>query len=248
MRIVFTAFNRPNYMRQVLDTWRLVRGVKDVVLDFHIEPGCPEMEQVCQEASTFATAILHVNQSRMGVQVNPFLAFDCGFEQSDFVILAEDDMVVGTDTLEYFRWAEEKYRDRQDVLGLTAARRQLAGDPPFADAATLAHYGEFWVWGTWRNRWTSMIRPDWKFNYEYNGWDMRLNDYWCRERGMRMLTPNLSRVQHIGREGGIHCMPDMFEALLSPCFLPEAEPQDYFVVGDLWPSVAVAESLSCTTG
>jgi hypothetical protein len=230
LKVVITGFSRPAYMRETIVSWARVRGVAQVGVEFHLEPEYLEVADVCREAP-FPHEV-HISAGHQGVQRNPWKALSHGFESSDFVILGEDDMVVATDTLEYFAWAERKYRDRQDVLGITAARRQAAGDPPTEAAATLAHYGEFWVWATWRDRWENVIKPDWTFNYEHNGWDIRLNDYWCQERGMRMLTPNLSRVQHIGRDGGIHCMPEMFEGLLSPCFVSEVEKQRYFVVGD----------------
>lgn len=226
MRIVLTGYNRPGYMRETIASWARVRGIEEAMVEFHLEPdGHTDLVNICADAP-FPHDV-HIPGQHQGVQRNPWKAFGHGFESSDFVILAEDDMVVGTDTLEYFAWAEEKYRDNHDVLAISAARRNQAGDPPVPAACSLGRYGVCWVWGTWRDRW-DFIGPDWTFNYEYGGWDIRLNDYWCQDQGLLMLTPNLSRVQHIGRVGGIHCMPDMFEGLLSPCFLPEAAPQEYF--------------------
>jgi hypothetical protein len=223
-----------------MESWSYVRGSNKTFFDFHVEPGCLEMERACAYAPGYP--VVHVNGSHLGVQRNPYVAINCAFDcylresssenPDDFVILAEDDMVVGTDTLEYFKWAERKYRNRKNVLGISAARREQAGDPPLAAACTLVPYGVFWVWGTWRDRWQNLIAPDWMFNYEHKGWDWRLDEYWCRERGMKMLTPNLSRVQHIGREGGTHVLPSLFEGLLASSFLPDVEPQQYYVVNE----------------
>jgi hypothetical protein len=227
MRIIITGYNRPGYMRETIASWAKARGIERVMTEFHLEPGHPEVETACVSAP-FPHQTFIAGQ-RQGVQRNPWKAASHAFGFSDFVILAEDDMIVGTDTLEYFRWAEGEYRDNPGVLAISAAHRGPACAPPTPAACSLRRQGEFWVWGTWRDRW-DLIGPDWTFDYEHNGWDYRLDGHWCRERGMMMLTPNLSRVQHIGREGGTHCLPGMFEGLLSPCFLPEAGPQAYYTV------------------
>ena len=47
MVVTFTVWNRPHYLRQVLDAWSAVRGIGDAVLEFHCEPGCDEAVDLC---------------------------------------------------------------------------------------------------------------------------------------------------------------------------------------------------------
>jgi hypothetical protein len=228
--IVFTAFNRPNYMYEVLNHWSDVRGISDTILDFHVEPNCPEMQQTCQEAGEFAETVLHVNESHQGVQRNPFNAINCGFTHGsapdDFVILAEDDFIVSTDILEWFAWARQEFYDDPRVLCVSATQHESHGG---LDQSLFVPWFPGWVWGTWRDRWENLIAPDWTFNYEHNGWDWRLTNYWCGEKGMVCVSPALSRSQHIGECHGVHTIPgDWFRDQQSKCFVPEVPSQVYY--------------------
>jgi hypothetical protein len=228
-RIVFTGNDRPEYMRRTLESWAKVRGVGDAMLDFHLEPGHPEVLSVCTGVG-FAEWTVHLNNTRLGVQANPFHAIWCGFNSvpepkpHDFVILAEDDFVVGADILEYFAWAQEEFYLDKRVISVSATQFEAQGE---ADEVLLVRGWTGWVWGTWRDRWETMIAPDWTFNYEHDGWDRRIIDYWCGERGMVTAVPALSRSQHIGQYGGVHTVPAAFEEHTSRCFMPGLEPQQY---------------------
>lgn len=226
MRVVITGFNRPEYMRQTIASWAKVRGIENVPVEFHLEPGHPEVWEVCADAP-FPSAV-YVAGEHQGVQRNPWKAANHAFRSSDFAVLAEDDIIVGADTIEYFLWAEEEFRFRDDVLAVSAAN-QGAGDP--ADLAAVSAECRFsgWVWGTWKDRW-KFIGPDWTFNYEHRGWDYRLNLYWCQEERYRTVVPHMSRAQHIGQYGGTHCTPGQFEELQSRCFVPDAPPQQYRII------------------
>ena len=232
--VAFTAFNRPHYMSQVLESWSYVRDVSEAHFDFHVEPGCREMETVCSYAPRTGSSV-HVNGSRLGVQRNPFAAINCAFDrylresafekQDDFVILAEDDFIVSTDILEWFSWAQQEFYEDQRVLCVSATQHEKQGDE--AQSLFLPWFPG-WVWGTWRDRWQNLIAPDWTFDYEHRGWDWRLTDYWCKEKGMVCVAPAVSRTQHIGEHGGVHTIPGQwFLDQQSRCFEPEIPPQQY---------------------
>jgi hypothetical protein len=228
--IVFTAFNRPLYLSQTLESWSHARGISETLLDFHIEPGCTDVDEVCEDVD-FASTVLHVNPTRLGIQRNPFNALNCGFawqespSASDFVILAEDDFVVSTDTLEWFAWArEEFYHDERVML---VSSNQYEEQPGGLAQSLLIPWFPGWVWGTWRDRWES-IAADWTFEYEHNGWDWRITDHWCGEMGKVCVVPAISRSQHIGEYHGVHTIAGTwFREQQSKCFQPEVPPQVY---------------------
>lgn len=213
-------------MKQVIESWAAARGIQDIVTEFHLEPGYPEVESVCR-AAPFPHEV-HVNETRLGVQKNPWKAAGHALQSDDFVVLAEDDIIVGTDTVEYLRWAEKEFRYRDDVLAVSAAQGVLK-EPGLYSAVAVERRFSAWVWGIWKDRW-NLVGPDWKFNYEYKGWDYRLNFYWCQEQGYKTVIPHVSRAQHIGKYDGEHCLPEQFDSLLSACFVPDIGPQQYFVV------------------
>jgi GNT-I family protein len=233
--VVFTAFNRPAYMRETLRSWGKARCSTIAFFDFHVEPGCPEMEEACYAPAPWIRTV-HVNQVMQGVQRNPFNAMNCAFDrllrdskfrnEDDFVILAEDDFVVSTDIFEWFDWARREFYADEKVLAVSAAQyeEQPGG---LAQSLKISRFPG-WVWGTWRDRWENLIAPDWTFDYEHNGWDWRLTDYWCKEKGMVCVVPAVSRSQHIGEHGGVHTIPGQpFLAEQSKCFVPEIPPQEY---------------------
>jgi hypothetical protein len=240
--IAMTVNNRPRYLKETLESWSRVRGVGEHLMLFSCEPGCDEATDLCR-AADFAPGVIARNGRRLGVLANPWAAFDRAFCVSadapvlgDFAVLAEDDMIVSADVLEWFTWCQ-RYRDDPGVLAVTAYQRleRPGGLSGAGDAEWDYHGAHFWVWGTWRDRWETVLRDDWDFTYAENGggplqrgWDWRIRNLYVLGRGMRVIAPSLSRVQHIGRNGGTHCTPDQFEGLLSGCFAGlDVPPQDY---------------------
>jgi hypothetical protein len=234
--VAFTVNNRPAYLRETLESWSRVRGIGDTELLFQCEPDCDEAIEVCRSAD-FAPAHYAVNARRAGVLGNPWLALNRAFDWDAFVILAEEDMVVSPDVLEYFTWAQ-RYREDPSVLGVTTYQHHeqpggLAGAGP-ADW-TRDDQWHFWVWGTWRDRWENLLRNSWDLTYTENGggplqrgWDWGFRNRLVIGKGMKMIAPSMCRSQHTGRYGGAHCTPDQFEGLLSPCFAGlDVPPQDY---------------------
>ena len=153
--IAFTVCDRPAYLAWVLESWREVRGIGDAHLIFRCEPGCDEAVALCR-AVDFAETTVTVNPQRYGVLGNPWHALNDGFAVSDFVVLAEEDLIVSEDVLEYFAWCRARYADDPRVLAITTHQYLeqpggLAGVMPQRfDQDPDPH---FWVWGTWRNRW-----------------------------------------------------------------------------------------------
>lgn len=241
MIITFTIHNRPHYLRQTLESWAQVRGIGDADLIFCCEPGCPEAVGICEAVDFGRTSLVAVNSQRLGVLANPWRAFDMAFVHgeihgTDFAVLAEEDLTVSTDVLEYFTWCQ-RYRDDPSVLGVTTYQHHsqpggLAAVGP-ADWARDDQF-HFWAWGTWRDRWESLLRDSWDLTYEENGggicqrgWDWKIRNTLVCGQGMKMIAPSIARSQHIGRDGGVHCTPDQFEALLARGYVQDVPPQDY---------------------
>lgn len=226
MIVAFTVNNRPQYLRETLESWSKVRGIGDCFLVFRCEPDCPEAVEMCQAVDFAASSVIR-NKPQFGVLLNPWAAFDMAFTLSDFAVLAEEDLIVSPDVLGYFTWAQ-RYRDDPSVLGVTTYQHHeqaggLAGAGP-ADWSRDDQW-HFWVWGTWFDRWDTLLRDSWDLAYTENGggpsqrgWDWGFRNRLVIGEGMKMIAPSLSRSQHIGRFGGTHCSPAQFEAVASRCF------------------------------
>lgn len=236
MIVAFTVNNRPQYLRETLESWSKVRGIGSCGLVFRCEPGCDEAGQVCDDVD-FADTFVVRNEQRRGVLGNPWRAFEDGFAFGRFVILAEDDLIVSPDVLEYFTWAQ-RYRDDPSVLGVTTYQHhEQPGGLAAAGPADWSRDDQwhFWVWGTWFDRWDTLLRDSWDLSYTENGggpsqrgWDWGFRNRLIIGEGMKMIAPSLSRSQHIGRLGGTHCSPDQFDAVASRCFAGlDVPPQEY---------------------
>lgn len=213
--LVFTAYNRPQYFTQAINSWNSVRNLRNWRATFHIEPS-PVQNIMMNMASSLRTNVgITVNETLQGVLVNPWNAIDNAFARgADFVVLAEDDVVVSQDTLEFFEWTAVEYATGHNVLCVNAFS-QLGGgrvnqitleDPKFSPL----------VWGIWRNRWFDVVRDTWDKDYSSGnedgseaGWDWNINRIIAAEN-LHLVKPLHSRSDHIGEELGTHMTPDLF--------------------------------------
>ncbi len=232
--LAFTAFNRVEYIRQVVESWNNTRGLRRWRAHFYIEPS-PLQTFVTDAANDIDTAmVVHFNQERQGVLVNPWNALNDRFRDGcDFVVLAEDDVVVSTDALELFEWASEEYKDDQSVLAINLFS-QIGGTSQNA----VKRDGKFspLVWGTWRDRWENILRDTWDKDYSSGnpdgseaGWDWNINRI-LTDQGLDVIKPIQSRSDHIGEFGGTHMTPDLFDSSRGIDFKPARGRQLYVEV------------------
>lgn len=217
LTIGFTAYRRPYYLEESLASWKQVRGVENIDKFLRLDPS----DMLDQQHDIIAKSGLEIevydNPHRFGVMENPYQVLKLGFDRycSDFVILAEEDLVVSTDVLEYFQYCAEEYSP-EEVLGICAFFPNEEGDP----TATFKqeNFG-VWIWGTWSENWYNIIEPGWDHNYSTNngiagqqaGWDWELS-----RTTMRLHRPfvhgAVSRSQHIGQFEGQHMIASDFES------------------------------------
>jgi hypothetical protein len=211
--LVFTAFDRPEYLAQTLDTWNDVRGLASIPASFFIEPS-DLVDSVAELAFTLRTSTtVNINETVQGVLVNPWNALDSAFGNgAEFVILAEDDVVVSQDTLEFFNWASVEYQTT-DVLAVNACSSLGGGRDN--EVYTDAGFNPL-VWGTWTDRWYNVLRDTWDKDYSTGnpdgseaGWDWNINRI-IQAGDWRVVRPVNSRSNHIGEFNGTHTTPESF--------------------------------------
>lgn len=212
--LVFTAYNRPEYLSATIASWNSVRSLKTWNATFYIEPS--EMEEtIVETAMNLDTSVTtYVNPEKLGVLVNPWNALNNAFLRgADFVVLAEDDVVVSSDVLEFFEWASDEYQTAKNVLCLNAFS-QLGG--PKANQIIQVGIFSPLVWGVWRDRWEDYLRDTWDKDYSTGmpdgseaGWDWNINRILVANE-MTVVKPLQSRSDHIGQYQGTHMTPDLF--------------------------------------
>lgn len=230
--LFFTAYDRPNYLLDTLTTWREVRGFHEWDVVFRIEPS-PVMDDIIAiiDELEHPNAKVVVNPHRYGVLHHPWVGFNDLFKKHDFVVRAEDDLLVSDDILEYFEWASLVYEAQPNVAAVIG----YSDEEGEAHGVRLVPKFSPWIWGTWKDRWESFIRDTWDHDYStYNGhpgnqsgWDWNLDTRIYPERGLLSVVPTSSRAQNIG-VFGTHGNAENF--VTSPSFSQRREPGEFHAV------------------
>ena len=227
--------DRPGYLTETLDSWSAVRGLSAWSFRFVVEPGReePRCRAVIGEFARRRVARdvhVEVNVERRGVLANPHHALSTAFATgAGFVVLAEEDIVVADDVCELLAARP----DDPEVLAVCTFSALAAPQPP--DVVADAPFSP-WVWGTWADRWHDLLGPRWfdaaraPHGEGGNGFDfgiVRLQE----ATGLRVLAPLASRSDNIGREGGVHALPEEFEETRASTFVAHREPVRRRVAG-----------------
>jgi hypothetical protein len=231
--LVFTAFNRPGYLQETIASWNEARRLDQWNAKFFIEPSPLQVHTTTAANELRTTVSVQINETRQGVLVNPWNAINDAFSRDvDFVVLAEDDVLVSSDVLEYFEWASETFARDTSILVVNSfstvggsQENKTFVDDVFSPL----------VWGMWRGSWESYLRDTWDKDYSSGkpdgseaGWDWNINRI-LKANSMKVLKPVQSRSDHIGEFGGTHMTPDLFDSSRGADFKLARGRQLYFL-------------------
>jgi hypothetical protein len=157
--VVFTSYNRSDYLQETLRSWRDVANKNGYDFFFKLEPSSMQKKMEKKMISFLSEQRLHGdvinNPERKGVLLNPWEGLNTMFEQGyDFVVLAEDDIEVSDDILHFFDELSERHLRDEEVLAICASNLwSIEADN--ADHTTYFKRSYFapLVWGTWKDRW-----------------------------------------------------------------------------------------------
>ena len=255
--VVCTAYRRPNYLKEVLESWQAARGIGDIH-SFTLALGDPGGDKFMSQLAVFdafrkATGL----GSRGRVKVDSAAAREArGMHRAigeagnhvladpavEFVIFGEEDVAVSTDILEYMAWARAEFAGNERVLCACAHSVGGAGyDEPGAatrdggadqEAVKLLPYFNGWCWGVQRDRWERVLEPNWDWECNSGPRPDQHGYDWSilrtiRQEGFVCTVPDASRSQNIGRFGGWAANPDDFPATQAASFRQEREPVQY---------------------
>jgi hypothetical protein len=212
-----------------------VRGTQHWLFHFSVDPSAELPEQLSlieafsEDLSSEVTVT--VNDQREGVHRNPYLALDHCFKNSQFVVLTEEDFVVSEDVLEYFDQLSDDYQEDVCIATVSARGGDGSNDPSLYE---ITEGSKFNVWGTWVDRWRSVLEPTWDMNYSTfngspgveSGWDWNFSSRVFPSLGMRSVHPLASKSDHIGYHG-IHSTPANFASTQASNFVVSREPRKY---------------------
>lgn len=223
--IVMWAWRRPQYFRKALQSWAQVSGISRVPMTVFLDPSdrTDQLIEIIHEAQDSGALDIsyRINAERLGVLVNPVESAGTLFRENEklqFLIFAEEDLIVSDDVLEYFAWCDKRFRNSWDIL--LACAHTEEGAQADADPAAVKFSSRFrcWIWATWRDRWEKFLEPEWDRDYTHGGWDVNINDRIIPEYGWKTVLPLASRSQNIGKWEGVHADPKDYAGTLNPSF------------------------------
>ena len=131
--VLFTVFNRVDYLKETLDSWLNIDRTQDYDFYFYMEPSdvSDQIEKLIYNFEDKANVNFGIryNESVLGTGGNTWRGFEDLFKKYDFVILAEDDVVVSKDVLRYFDAVEKMYRDDDEIAIISANTKWDTTDP-----------------------------------------------------------------------------------------------------------------------
>lgn len=219
--LLITAYDRLRYFQEVLYSWHSVRQLDEWHVVISIDPSRFTKHMV-EEAEEFihhrglTDVEIVVHEDHLGVYEHPLVMMDRLFAQGyEFVVRAEDDLVVSEDVLEFFEVAAFTYEPSTSVVTAQAWSDDDGRDDVIEKIDRFCP----WVWGTWVDRWFDFVSPAWRIDtgvgIHDRGWDWNLQRAFVRE-GVGAVHPRASRVQNIG-EFGEHGTPANY--VVSPSFM-----------------------------
>lgn len=211
--LFLTAYNRPEYLRDSLTSWESVSDLDGWRFFATVEPS-PKQDEICEILHDFESRVgvgmeVRINPERYGVSRHPWVIFESLFTDGfDFVVRTEDDIVVSSDILRFFRWSSETF-ERDPEIATVNAFNTMTSDPSQPGIVQTSTQFSPLVWGTWRDRWERVIGPTWDHDYStYNGhpgnqsgWDWNLNTRILPKLGLKCAVPSAPRSDHIGVVG-----------------------------------------------
>ena len=206
--ITMCVYRRPEYTRQVLQFLSKCTGINKYTVFISIEKE-PHPDVITVIDSFKNIQIKKVPSSnKLGCNGNTHKALSLGFNDSDYVIHVEDDILLAPDALSYFEWARH-FENHPDVFTVGAWRSSIGWlpeggrpKPPQEDQkVSKQRFFTCWGWATWQNRWQSISEKWTKCADNGLSWDNNLNNL----RGTRTeIVPCISRAINIGDNGGTH--------------------------------------------
>ncbi|HXP89748.1 MAG TPA: glycosyltransferase [Fibrobacteria bacterium] len=199
--IAMPAYNRDDYLQQVLAGLRSNVDLERFFLVTGEEPDCPGTKALFDSVD-WMPVVRTINPRRLGCRGNVLGTIDRAFEFADRAVVLEDDIVPAPDFLSYLLWGLDRFRDDQGVFDIAAYRR-LSEEPPRGDAHLANRVSWFtpWGWATWKDRWTrfrDMVPIPADAPDSWGSWACR----WSVEIAkLQEIRPLVGRAQNIGEVG-----------------------------------------------
>jgi len=164
--ILILAYNRPDYLKKVVDFLRLLDIDK---IYFSIDGPKPgnyidtQLVMKCREIAESAKSWCEVEVlaivENLGCYVGVTTGINWFFKHEDSGIILEDDLVFDSRALEFLTQGLERYKYDLNVGSICAYNHLVTfGESLEKVIGFNVSFPSSWGWGTWRNRWEYLER------------------------------------------------------------------------------------------
>jgi hypothetical protein len=200
--IVFTCYNRPEYLKQTLNQWKKVKKLNEYDIHFSIDYSKEHFKDIyklildfCEEKKFY----IKINRPKLGVLKNTYSILNYVFENNyEFVVIAEDDTLPSIDILSFFEFCNEYYLNKDNILCSCAYSKVDNDNPKYL---TLKPTFDSWLWAISKDKWTLYLKDNWDFDYSFGGWDNKIRNIIMPNNHLYSVYSKNCRVEHIGQIG-----------------------------------------------
>lgn len=207
--IVTTLWRRPEYTKRVFDSISQCFNIEKYTVLAFSEPDCQEVVDLAKKYHFPCKYSLTVNPSKLGCTKNIHQALKAGFDQDDFVILIEDDILLSKDALRYFEHCNTNYKNDANVFTVCGYTKNIPKEKSHHVIKKVPWFTP-WGWATWTNRWEEIDAVISKPNEQRLSWDIITNH---SRKNRTQIEPLLSRTQNIGAKLGTYCPSEEWHAV-----------------------------------
>lgn len=224
--ITSTHYNRPTCTQLMIEHLLKCTNAQDYHVVFFIEPGCPDVAKIINECPLNKT--VHQNTKLLGCWENKKQAINHGFENANYVIHLEDDVLLAKDALLYFEWVDKYCSYSAMVASATAYNTCSAHDYVQGQGTPQSVNTRKWynstAWATWKDR-MDLVK-DW------TGQDKDLLNKLHLTHNMFEVYPFLSRANNIGFiNGETSCAQEILDLVGEMAYAPigRSRTGNYFI-------------------
>lgn len=165
--IISIAYNRPIHIKKSIESIKYAN--RNTKFPYRIYIDGPKSSEdigpsnVEKVARNFGIEYIQMHKNNLGLRGNVFLAISNAFEDYEFIVVVEDDIVLHPSALEFMDYYSKHLNDNKKVGSISLTNT--------LDINPLTNYffrlTSSWGWGTWRDRWKDFAIDE-TIEYELN--------------------------------------------------------------------------------
>lgn len=216
--LALTLYRRPDYTARVLKAISECYGIENYRVFFSVDldnqyPCCWDVLRMAKEWNRTPSEVFSRLPKR-GIDENKLFVLGHVFARYEFAVVLEDDIVPARDFLRFMEWVDANFRNDPTVLSASAYHKTYPEIMAHQYRVFRSHGFNCWGWGTWHDRWQAVIGDEKAYrewagdlvNGRFDWWWKK----WAEDRGLWLLTTEVSRTQNIGEKNGDHTTPETF--------------------------------------